>query len=221
MTPFRWSFSQWETYNSCPAKWKYRSVLKLPGLPPGPAAARGSIIHDTVEKYIMGEHGVEGLHAAVKPMYLPVLDEFRNSPQKACEQAIRFGPGWGISSVENVWCLMFLDAVRIADWGVSVGEWKSGKPKDTHGDQRKLYALGTLLENPGVDYVEATTHYLEGTAPSEKLQVRRSAVDKLKALWNGRVEQMQGDQICAPKPGRQCNWCDYSKRKGGPCPFGA
>jgi hypothetical protein len=49
--PFRWSFSQWETYNGCPAKWKFKSVLKVPGGPPGPAAARGTEIHASVEEY--------------------------------------------------------------------------------------------------------------------------------------------------------------------------
>jgi hypothetical protein len=103
-----------------------------------------------------------------------------------------------------------------------VGEWKSGKPKDTHVDQRKLYALGSLLKWHWVDEVHVTTYYVEDTAPPERLKVANtaSANEKLKTLWRSRTDLMQSDKLCAPKPGIACNWCDYSKKKGGPCVFG-
>jgi CRISPR/Cas system-associated exonuclease Cas4 (RecB family) len=68
-----------------------------------------------------------------------------------------------------------------------------------------------------------TTHYVEGTEKSQRLKVANteSAREKLKDLWRGRVDLMQSDSLCAPKPGQHCNWCDYSKKKGGPCVFGA
>jgi hypothetical protein len=231
---FRWSFSQWETYNQCPAKWKFKSVLKLPGLPPGPAATRGLEIHDSVEHYILSPgRAADTLHHAVKPKYIPVLDEFKNhgNGDRHTELKLAFTKDWGLVqgiTGELTWCVMVLDAARVGDgWKktepcvVRVGEWKSGKPKDTHGDQRKLYALGALLKWPFADSVEVTTYYLEDTGPPQRLTASKSAEDKLKDLWQGRVEQMQGDSFCAPKPSMACNWCDYAKKKGGPCAFGS
>ena len=222
MSDFRWSFSQWETYNACPAKWKFKSVLKLPGLPPGPAAARGLKIHESVEKYIMGEHGVEGLDPAVKPKYLPIIDSFKFASAKGVELRVSLTENWRPAEGVNPWVVMVLDATARHRLGrVDVGEWKSGKPKETHKDQRTLYALGALAQFTEIEEAGVATHYLEDTAPSESLTVKRSAQDELKNLWHGRVEQMQADQYCAPKPGMQCNWCDYAKKKGGPCVFGS
>lgn len=238
MSDFRWSFSQWETYNACPAKWNYKSVLKLPSLPPGPAAARGLKMHDTVEKYIVQHHGEEGLHPDIKPKYIPIFNTFRDHPNGERHVEFKFGltESWTLAGgmrSERTWVAMVLDAVRVGGPWVGedkdpnapiichIGEWKSGKPKDTHGDQRKLYALGALVKWPWVDEVHATTYYLEDTGPPQRLVVRPSAADKLKDLWKGRVDMMQADRFLAPKPGMQCNWCDYAKKRGGPCAFGA
>lgn len=235
---FRWSFSQWETYDACPAKWKYRSVLKLPGLPAGPAAERGTQIHGTIEDYICMR--VNTVHAAVHEKYLQIFNTFRDHPngERYCELSFAVNPEWthylptlasGQGGVR-----MVLDAVRVGDGFkgpfsarktplvVDIGEWKSGKPKETHGDQRKLYVLGAMLRWPHADEYIATTHYVENTAPSQRLKVKNTAEnkEKLVTLWDKRILTMQRDQICAPRPGMQCNWCDYAKKKGGPCVFG-
>jgi hypothetical protein len=232
---FRWSFSQWETYDACPSKWKYQSVLKLPRAAPGPAAARGLLIHSTIERYIANEPGAE-LHDAISEKYLPVFNEFRDHPNgdRHVEYKLGLTTEWGVAPGfrSSAWCSMVLDAVRVGtDWRdkdhkdkesiAYVGEWKSGKPKDRHTDQRKLYALGALIRWPFVDEVQVTTYYVEDTAPPQRLRIKPSAADKLKDLWKGRVEQMRGDHYCAPKPGIHCNWCDFAKKKGGPCSFGS
>jgi hypothetical protein len=236
----RWSFSQWETYNSCPAKWKYRYVDKLPSQPPGPAAARGLSMHDRSEAYIMGQIDSDTLthgdltkrfgskkEAVVHPKYIPVLDRFREheNGDRWTEHRLGFDNEWYLSGgiSKTAWCIGVLDAVRYTnDFIVDIGEWKSGTPKDTHAEQRKMYALmglrkwgfGQLKE------VRGTTYYLEDTAEPARLVVKPTAEQKLRDLWNGRVEQMVKDQICAPKPNEGCRWCDYAKSKGGPCPFG-
>lgn len=237
MSTFRWSFSQWENYNSCPARWNFKSVLKLPGTPPGPAAARGLSMHDRCENYITGQIDVDMLlngdptkrfgdkkEAKISEKYLHVLDEFKDHPNgdRYTEHKLGFDAEWylsgGISKTSA--CIGVLDAVRCESKVLHIGEWKSGQPKDTHGDQRKIYALFGLRKWVHVDQVEVTTYYLEDTAPPQKLVVKATAEEKLKALWNGRVEQMQSDKILAPKPGVHCRWCDYSKAKAGPCQFG-
>jgi len=231
MSNFRWSFSQWETYNSCPARWKYKSVMKLPSSPPGPAAARGLELHDRVENYITNQrddvsppnHSYGGKPAAiVHEKYLPVLLAFREHPNgdRYTEKRLSFDEEWYLCGAKSpdAWCVAVLDASRFIDRTLHIGEWKSGKPKDTHADQRKMYALAGLRAWKA-DEVIVTTYYLEDTAPPQRLAAKDSAEQKLKDLWRGRVEQMQGDKILAPKPGDHCFWCDYSKKKGGPCAF--
>jgi hypothetical protein len=228
---FRWSFSQWENYNSCPARWKYKSVLKVPGSPPGPAAARGLDIHASVEEYILGKIPESELHTAVKKKFIPVLDAFRNHPNgdRYCEKKLGFDADWYLCSPmskTHTACVAVLDAVRytkktnVDEGFLHIGEWKSGKPKDTHRDQRLLYAMfGWKAWKP--TRVEVTTYYLEDTGPPQRTTLQtEEGYEKLKGVWNDRIALMQRDQFCAPRPGIHCNWCDYAKKKGGPCAFG-
>lgn len=230
--PIRWSFSQWETYNSCPARWYYKSVMKLPTAPPGPAAARGLEMHDRADKYISQQ--IDDLEppsqkfgskraVLISDKYKAVLDQFRNheNGDRHAEKRMFFDDDWHLTGGpknELTRCIMVLDAARFAKGVLHIGEWKSGSPKETHTDQRKLYALGGLRRWL-CDEVHVTTYYFEDTAPPERLTVKATAEDKLRALWKGRVEQMQNDQIRAPKPGDACRWCDFAKTKGGPCQF--
>lgn len=240
MTDFRWSFSQWETYNQCPAKWKFKSVLKLPSAPPGPAAARGLDMHDRCEAFIKSEISEEALlngdptkrfgdkkAAKIDPMYLPILVRFRDHPNgdRYAEHRLAYDEDWYLSGLfksARTACIGVLDAVRYSDDGVlEIAEWKSGSPKDTHGDQRKLYALFGLRKWVMADEVRVTTYYLEhSNVQPQRLVVKPTAEQKLKDLWQGRVEQMKNDQILAPRPNEGCRWCDYAKSKGGPCQFG-
>lgn len=227
---FRWSFSQWESYNQCPQKWNFQSRMKLPRRPPGPAAARGLQIHDSVEQYVKGAP-LEVLSPAVKPKYIPILDEFRNHPNgdRYTEKKLAFDSEWYVCAPQskNAACVAVLDAVRYlkptaADKGVlHIGEWKSGKPKDTHGDQRKLYAMFGMRAWLA-DEVHVTTYYLEDTGPPQRVTLNSAkGFETLKELWSGRISTMQRDEICAPRPGLHCMWCDYAKKQGGPCQFGA
>lgn len=226
---FRWSFSQWESYNQCPQKWHFQSRMKLPRQPPGPAAARGLEMHDTVERYIKGADA-SVLHPDINRKYIPILDEFRNHPNgdRHTEKRLGFDSEWYLCSpqLKQAACIAVLDAVRFikphhtTEGVLHIGEWKSGKPKETHSDQRKLYAMfGMRAWLP--DVVHVTTYYLEDTAPPARLTVKsQSGFDKLKALWEDRISTMRRDELCAPRPGLYCRWCDFAKSKGGPCQFG-
>lgn len=243
--PFRWSFSQWETYNQCPQKWRFKSIMKLPGSPPGPAAARGLDMHDRVDKYITSQIDEQKLvygnpsarfgdkkPAVIHAKYLPMLNSYKNHPNgdRSTERKVAFDGEWYLCSPKSkfVSCIAILDAHKYGgergsaeDTGhvLDIGEWKSGSPKDTHADQRSLYGMFGL--RAWLAYtVRVTTYYLEDTAPPVRLTLKAGDFDKLKVKWTQRIELMQRDEMCAPRPGVHCNWCDYAKKKGGPCAFG-
>lgn len=239
MSDFRWSFSQWESYNTCPAKWKFSKTHPELRKPAGPAAARGTDMHDRVERYIKGEIDITELRfgntamrygqkkpAIISEKFVPMLDTFRNHPNGERHTELKLGFDDDFTLCGGIggrpWLIMVLDAVKGQDGIIEIGEWKSGSPKPTHADQRKIYALGGLRKFFGCTEVRATTYYLEDTAPPERLVVKPSAEEKLRALWKGRVEEMQNNSVCAPRPGDYCKWmCDWAKSKGGPCVFGA
>lgn len=171
--------------------------------------------------------------AKVAHKYIAIIDEFREHPNGArhTELKLAFDFDWSLvpSTHPKAACIMVLDAVRaggawngigkgVDDGLVRIGEWKSGKPKDTHADQRKMYAMAGL-KNWLAKSVEVTTYYLEDTAPPARLTVADTAWPKLTALWTERRDLMIRDEICAPRPGFYCRWCEFANSKGGPCRF--
>lgn len=259
---FRWSFSQWENYDGCPQRWRFKSVEKLPSLPPGPAAARGLDMHDRAERYIKGEinldYAVRGdinkrfgdkKAAVIAQKYIPILDAYRDHPNgdRHTEKKIAFDSEWfccGKSTRSGRGgVVMVLDAVRYGgDWQtvnrlrkdphpdrtfqssnrkiVRIAEWKSGTPKESHREQRHLYSIAGL-KLWLAEECEVTTYYLEDTDKPVKLRVTADDLPRLIKKWDDRVDRWRNDKILAPKPGAHCNWCDYAKKKGGPCQFGS
>lgn len=219
----RWSFSQWATYAQCPAKWRFGSVMKLQRAPPGPAASRGLEVHASVEKYVVSGNAGD-LHGCIKDKYIPIFDELRehHNGDMHLEKKLGFDVDWAVSPPQaaTTACIAILDAVRFCDDGTAiVYEWKSGKPKDEHADQRKLYAVAAAINWRATKTV-VTTYYLEDTMAPQRITVSESGVEKLKTMWDGRIAEMLRDQFCAPRPSYQCAWCDFSKKRGGPCQFG-
>lgn len=218
------SFSKWALYNRCPAWWHYEVTIGSKQ-PPGPAAARGLEIHNSIENYINKHSGPMPtglLHEAVKPDYADVFEEFRmhENGDVYAEKKVSITLDGKRRVSEKDGFLGYLDAVRLCnDNTLHIGEWKSGKPKDDHRYQRELYALfGLVTWRP--TQVTVTTHYVEATAPSAALTVKESAIDKLLARWQLRYEMVQEDTKWAPAPGFYCAWCPFSARNGGPCKFG-
>jgi len=201
-------------------------------------------MHERCERYIKGEigehdcmHGDKTLRfgdkraAVIHTKFLSVLDAYKNHPNgdRGTEKKIAFDKEWSLCSwkSEHARCVAVLDAFRYGGERGSydtenrvlrIAEWKSGRPKDTHADQRSLYALfGLRLWLASTAYV--TTYYLEDTAPPARLTTVASDIPKLKAIWMRRAELMERDKMCAPRPGYYCSYCDYSRAKGGPCIF--
>ena len=186
-------------------------------------------MHNTVEEYIKGADA-HVLHPDIHPKYIPIFDEFRDHPNgdRGVEKKLSLDADWDpaggiVAKLASV--VAVLDAYRFTrahadDEGVlHIGEWKSGKPKDTHVEQRKLYApIGYRWWQ--ADKVIVTTYYLEDTAPPQRVTLASlSGYEKLKGIWLSRAKEMEGNEMCAPRPGFYCRWCDYARSKGGPCPM--
>lgn len=219
----RKSFSQWESYDDCPQQWKFRYVDRLPRLPAGPAAQRGQDVHDSIAAYING--GLETvLHPCIKPDYINVFDKYRSwdNGDRWTEREFGLTDDWGWTAPKSPDCrlIAITDVIASINNLVDCGEWKSGKPKTRHRDQRTLYAAVGLTWWPKATQATVTTHYVEGTAPSERLVVKRESHEKVIKIWNQRFDEMDRNKICAPRPGFYCNWCSYSREKDGPCKVG-
>lgn len=227
-----WSFSRHGDYELCPAKAKYKHVLRLPE--PGNAAMdRGNMIHKQAELYIKGQQDVlvpelvkfSVLFKQLRAKYKKKLSNM------AVEDTWAFTKDW-VQTVYNDWANCWLRikvdcAEHENPTTIIVSDWKSGKFRpeqhESYLKQLELYALGALriyahakIVKPRLVYTDIGEIYPK---KSEPLIFTRKQLPMLTKTWEDRVEPMLNDTVFAPRPSDQCRWCHYRKNNGGPCQF--
>jgi len=102
---------------------------------------------------------------------------------------------------------------------VAIADYKTGKERPDHALQRSLYALGALIMYPDAARATAAHWYLDAGKEGGPEVWERSQLPDLKREWTNRSRAMLGDRTFSPTPGRHCQWCAFSKEKGGPCRY--
>jgi CRISPR/Cas system-associated exonuclease Cas4 (RecB family) len=228
----RLSYSMYSTYAECPFKYRAKYLLKIKAPFTGPAAERGNQIHTKIEHYIRGietrlpwdaERPVERVPAlgTQHPMQ-GVADRLKNWPSgdRHVERKLGFDIDWDLypHDADEAAYMVVLDAAGYHNGTVEVAEWKSGKPYESHAEQRLLYglaALRTWLPKK----VTVTTYYVDMTGPAKRITITQDNEQELKDMWSSRRETIVNDKILAPRPNSRCQWCFYRKSNGGPCPM--
>lgn len=216
-----WSFSRWSDYRLCPAKFKYKHLMKLPD-PSGPAAARGNVVHKAAEDYI-------GKKAKLTPELKNVKQEldFLRGAGAVVEQDWGFKrdwqwigrPGW---FGDDVWFRMKADVVVAYDDNTGLlGDWKTGKMYFSNEEQVELFGAVGFMRFPEWTEVDVRLWYTD--QPADDNEIRRVFTAAEGALirkdWEKRVVPMFKDRRFAPTPNDKCRFCNFSKAKGGPCQF--
>lgn len=217
-----WSYSRYDTWVTCPFKFKCKFIDKLPD--PGSAAMdRGDKVHKALAKYIMGQGE---LPAEVKtPFQQKLYAELRAIPNddKVVEQQWAFDRNWKPTGWfdRSAWYRSILDAgVVYEDLAVEACDHKTGKRHDTSNDeQMESQAIAVFCQFQPVTHV--TTRLIYVDAGSEEI-AEFPLADKVKLLekWAGKVAPMFADNTFIARPNDKCRFCVYSRSKGGPCRFG-
>jgi len=210
-----WSYSRLSTWETCPAKAKYKFLEKLPE-PDSAAAARGGAIHKLAEAYLNGDV------KEVPPELFQVegfLDDLKGAKS---ELQLAFTNEWAPCSWfgPQVYCRVIFDAVKIdGTYGIIVDHKTGKKRPEEHKDQLRLYALAAFVQWPELEEVEAQIIYIDH-GDRMRMMFHRRDLDELKVFWDDRAGKMLADDIFSPKPNPTCRWCAFGKSKGGPCIFG-
>lgn len=215
-----WSFSRLQDYRKCPrmAKFKHVDRLKEPG---NAAMERGSAIDKMGEDFIMGR--LKKLPAELKS-FEEGFKELRKRGASAQEQWA-FNQAWKPVDwfAKDAWLRVKTDVKLFTaeTKTVLVIDNKTGKQRDEHAEQVKLYALGAFLMIPEAEKVDARLWYtdLGVESPEEPKVYARSELKQLQTYWLKQVKPMLADTVFAPRASSHCRYCHFRKDNGGPCEY--
>lgn len=213
------SFSKWSMWNKCPAKFKFAHIDKLSKGVAGPAASRGSEIHQTVDDYLSGKS--EQLHPDIHSYYGQFMFNLRNAGAIP-EKQIAVDPLWKVVPWDgDTYCRSVLDAhIPPNEAGVvKVFEWKTGKMYPDHYDQREIYAIKAKVLYPEATDVEVTGVYFDLKKNSPTYSHPHYYQEMKIELWDNNFRRILRDETFIPNPNYGCRFCEFSRSVGGPCEF--
>lgn len=209
-------FSKLDTYRTCPRKFKYQFINKLPQ-PGSPAMERGSKIHDDAEAYLRG-----WITALPEPLidWQEELDALREA-KCLPEQAWGFNKNWELLPNwlhPDTWLRAKSDAHYVQGDALVIIDFKTGKYRVPSTEQIELYAICGSAVYPAVKRVTAEFWFVD----ADNTYVKQYAAGHLKELrkkYETYFAPIYTDEAWKPAPSRECKWCHYSKSKDGPCDF--
>lgn len=207
----------------------------------GDALERGGAIGDRLDKYLCGEAATPG-ETIVHPKVMTVVNKARadvRSGKGQVQLSVRLTAKWepipGDDFDPRSWLYVKLDFRRVVAGKAHVTDWKTGgvekkgrdlgkvKVVDKYDDQLLTYQAVTLATCPKVKEATSDLVFLDCLAPHDPVlkrpTLKREALTAAQKKLEKKVAPMFNDTVFAPRSSYACNWCDYSKGKGGPCKF--
>lgn len=228
-----WSFSRFSDYRQCPAKAKFKYVMKLLE-PSNPAMERGTMIHKLAEDYIKGKKRVLPFDLEkFKALFMNLKDVYKKKIRTMdVEDTWAFTKEWTRTQYDD-WtgCHLRIKmdcAVQSDDdpGTLLIHDWKTGKFRAEQNElymlQLSLYAVGAFHMHTHIKTVVPQLTYLDyGIVYPDKtpLVYKRKDLPVLTKDWERRVKPMLNDTIFAPTPSDHCRWCHFRKSNGGPCQY--
>jgi len=217
-----WSYSAVSSHAKCPLQFRFRRIDRLPE-PPSEAMSRGTVIHADLSDYINTGNFPDT--STVSQLWRPFLDGLRALGARS-ELQVAFDKDWVALPAwygEAVHARVVFDAMHHVDKSAFVTEFKTGKVYPEHVQQGRLYCLAALMLQPEAEEASCQIVYID-QGPGTKRPIftqQRSAVPQLLREFEDFSKDFLNDTIYPARPGYHCNWCAYSKAKGGPCTQGA
>lgn len=215
-----WSMSRLFDYENCPHAVYLSKVEKMP-TPSGPAAERGTQIHNHIEGYIQAEHA-----DVIKEMqgFQKLIDHLREGfadGRVEVEGDWAFDRSWTPTAwaAPNAWGRFKLDALEHqSDTSAKVIDWKTGKKFGNelkHNQQGMGYAIAAFARYPQLEFVEVQFAYLDKNDELRGSYTRRQA-ELLRPGLTERADKMTTATEFEPKPSfHACRWCPHAKVQEG------
>jgi RecB family exonuclease len=225
-----WSFSRYDDWCKCPLFYKFTALDKLAAQEKSPAMLRGQAVSKASEDYLLKR----------TKKLAPELASFTEEYEfyQAQRNLIVEAP-WGFTRSwepckwddwNNCWGRAKIDVgyVCLQDNELHIRDGKTGKFRARDNGkymlQMELYAAVGIAYYPSVDRIIPRLNYTDlgitypGVDEDDIVYTAKEA-RLLQKTWDKRVAPMFADTRFNPKPGPYCEWCQFSKSKGGPCKY--
>lgn len=207
-----WSYSKLSVFERCPQQYEYKYIQKLPQVK-GDALMRGIALHDKCERFLKGD-----LKRVPKELEKigPQLKRLKKN-EAVAEEWWNFHNDWGWSYEPFQWLVAKLDAYCFPYEGeIEVVDFKTGKKYPEVKDQLNLYAVCAMSAYDGIESVSAKAEYID-TGETVNFVWSAGQIGTMKNAWTSRANRLLKAKKFKKSPSFHCRWCDFHKRKGGPC----
>lgn len=217
-----WSHSGLKTYEKCPQWAGYRYIQKLPEKK-GPAAQRGTDVHDQLETAIKERRKLPVEAKAFAPEFKRMQELFdRGRVKLELERA--FDRNWKPVSWKEGWGRAKYDArVLLSKELLLLVDYKTGRKDGNevdHSEQGQIYMLSEFMIEPEINEIVVEFWYLDVNDLTRMRYTREQGVRYFKSI-NTRAVKMTSDTALEATPSRwACKWCPYRQDRGGPCKIG-
>lgn len=215
-----WSMSRLFDFEECPYKVYLSKVEKMPD-PSGPAAERGTMIHEHIENYINGNHSdvIKEMHGFQK-----LIDQLRDGYNAG---EVQLEGDWAVTRYwtpaewndEDAWGRFKLDAFHMeSPTSAIVYDWKTGRKfgnEMKHNQQGMGYAISAFALYPELEFIKVKFVYLDKNDTLEGSYTRAQA-ELLRPGLTTRADKFTTCTDFEPKPSfHACRWCPHAKIQEG------
>lgn len=235
------SYSQMETFNTCPLKYYYKYVLGVTGIP-NPALNFGQVMHRTLRDFhrydlFNKDKTIEGLLKSYESHFTELAQGYQSRKHKEevynngqdllkkyfYKQSSLFGKPVFLEqkfkiNVGSIFLIGAIDRIDLhEDKSYEIIDYKTGESKDKEkkidkDEQLTIYALAAK-EQLGINPEKLTLYFLENEI---RVTTKRSEeqIETQKQTINNTVSEIKQSKFPA-KVGMWCKWCEFNRI----CPF--
>tara|TARA_R110002012_G_scaffold21114_3_gene74268 strand:- start:818 stop:1567 length:750 start_codon:yes stop_codon:yes gene_type:complete len=220
-----WSYSALKVFEECPYRTYLARVQKIPD-PSGPAAERGTLIHEQAEDFVSGALTKFPTSLSKFNDEFDQLRTLYNEGSVELEGEWAFTTDWQITGWKSndCWARIKLDAlVNENETSARVIDYKTGRKfgnEMAHSQQCLLYAIATFMRYPNLEFLNTELWYLDHGETTTHSYTREEALLFLPSIHK-RAVKMTTSTNFQPRPSKyNCKWCNYKKGDTPACEWG-
>jgi len=177
-----WTYSQLDSFETCPKKFYHLKVAKDYIDPPHESSIWGTRVHEAFEHFILdGTPLPEGMD-----QWQPFADKLaRLKGEKLCEKQMAIDKNFQPADWKQAWSRGIADLIVLQGKRALVADYKTGKRKPT--EQLDLYAAYTFHHYPEVEEVTTMLIWLK----EKKIDRKEFHRDDVSEVWQKLLPRTQ------------------------------